>query len=452
MRASSAFRCIQHSGWSGAVIVSDSEVLFSLKLDSDMNQIDSEEQLFGGVSHNQKDMVGQIRRCTPEDNESIWKLVSYAYGAPESVREKFLERLNLVGKEFFLREVDGDAVALARVLELEQNVRGLLKPMAGIGMVASAPESRRLGYTYDLLGGIFERLKQDGFVVSTLYPFKDTFYEALGYAKMPPTLTLELNPNSLSRISVPPGYSARREEGEDMLKVRRALHESMISIIHGGVMRSDLRWEEINRNFAQKAVVARNPAGAPEGILLYAIKGYGEGHSWAETGQISVIEFTWTSLDARDALLNFIYKHVDQIAKVTMVISPMHEDYYHWISNVYAPTLKSNSVSMARIVDVEKSFSDFNVEKLDTFLLEIRDSQIESNSGVFEFSEKSGRLSVRRASGKAKTAISIEGLTSILYGTLGEAQLRRLGWFEGETSGNLFETFPRAVPWLTEDF
>ena len=141
-------------------------------------------------------MVGQIRQCNPEDNETIWKLVSYAYGAPESVHEKFIERLNLIGKEFFLSEVDGNAVALARVLDLEQNVRGLLKPMAGIGMVASAPEFRRLGYTYDLLRGIFESIKQNGVAVSTLYPFKDTFYEKIGYAKMPPALTLEVNPNS----------------------------------------------------------------------------------------------------------------------------------------------------------------------------------------------------------------------------------------------------------------
>jgi predicted acetyltransferase len=397
-------------------------------------------------------MVIQIRRCTPEDNETIWKLVSYAYGAPQAFLEKFIQRLNLIGNEFFLNEVDGNAVALARVLELEQNVRGILKPMAGIGMVASAPESRRLGYTYDLIRGIFLIIKDDGFAVSTLYPFKDTFYEALGYAKMPPTQTLELNPNTLSGIKMPAGYSARREEGEDMLKIRRALHEAMITNIHGAVMRSNLRWEELNRNFSQKAVVARNSVGEPEGIMLYAMKGYGEGHSWAETGQINVIEFTWTSLEARDTLLNFIYKHADQIVKVLMVISPKHEDYYHWISNVYAPNLKSNGVTMARIVDVEKSCSGFNAGHLDPFLLEVRDSQIKTNSGVFEFSESDGSLSVRRTGGNAKTTVSIEGLTSILYGTLGEAQLRRLGWFEGEPTDQLFELFPRAVPWLTEDF
>ncbi len=397
-------------------------------------------------------MVESIRRCTSDDKDVIWNIVSYAYSIPETSRETFLERLDLIGNEFFLNEVDGIPVATARVLDFEQNIRGVLKPMGGIGMVASSPEQRRLGYTHELMISIFKSLRTAGFATSTLYPFKDSFYGDIGYAKMPPSRILEFNPNSLSEIQLPDGYVAKREEGEEMLKIRRALHDAMVIRTHGAVKRSDKRWGELTKNFALKAVVARNSSNEPEAIMIYSIKGYGEGHVWAEAGQMNIVEFTWTSLEARDAILNFLYKHADQIMKATAVISTLSDDFYHWLSNIHTPTTKSNIISMARIVDVERSFSELPAIHSGNALIKVTDNHIEENNHLFEIYDEDGKLSVKESKGHAKTTIRIEGLTSIIYGTLNEAQLRRLGWLEGESPRDLFKWFPRATPWLTESF
>jgi predicted acetyltransferase len=397
-------------------------------------------------------MVHLVKRCNMDDKDTIWNIISYAYSIPESSKEKFFERLEIMVKEFFLNEVDGAPEVTARVLQLDQNIRGVLKPMGGIGMVASSPEHRRMGNTRDLILSIFDILKKEGYAVSTLYPFKDTFYGSLGYVKMPPTRTLEFNPNALVGISVPIGYSAKREEGEEMLKVRRKLHRDMVLETHGGVIRSDMRWEEMTKNFSLKAVVTRNSKGNPEGIMIYSIKGYGEGHSWAETGQLSIHEFIWLTLEARDALLNYLYKHADQIVKVTMLISARNEDFYHWLSNIYAPTMKANIVSMARIIDVAKSLSGYPSVSSGRALIKVIDPQIEENNKVFEISSKEGLTTVEESKKQSSTTIRIEGLTSILYGTLNEDQLRRMGWLSGESPSNLFNWFPPAVPWLTEDF
>ncbi|TFG31389.1 GNAT family N-acetyltransferase [Candidatus Thorarchaeota archaeon] len=397
-------------------------------------------------------MTSSVRRCTSEDKDTIWKILSYAYSVPDASRERFLERLDLIEKEFFLNEVDGVPVAIARVLEFEQNVRGILKSMGGIAMVASTPEYRRSGHNRDLMLTIFDDLRRNGFVISTLYPFKDTFYSNIGYVKMPPSRTLEFNPNMLVGIKVPDGYTAQREEGEEMLQLRKVLHNAMVLETHGAVMRSEERWTEMTKNFNLKAVVARNGKGEPEAIMIYSIKGYGEGHEWAETGQINIVEFTWISLEGRDSILNYLYKHSDQIIKVTMVISTRDQDFYHWLSNIHTPTLRSNIVSMARIIDVSKSMSDFPVNSPGVVLISVIDPQIEENNKIFEIREKDGLLSIKESAKQAKTTIRIEGLTSILYGTLNEAQLRRLDWLEGESPSGLFNWFPPAYPWLTEDF
>ncbi len=399
-----------------------------------------------------KIMVSSVRRCTPKDKDAIWNIVSYAYSISDTSRERFLERLDVIAKEFFLNDVNGVPEATARLIEFKQNIRGLLKPMGGIGMVASSPEHRRSGYTRDVMLKIFETMRDEGLATSTLYPFKDTFYGNLGYVKMPPSRTLEFNPTSLEGIKLPIGYSVKREEGDEMQQLRRVIHKVMVLETHGAVMRSEDRWNEMTKNFTAKAVVARNQNGDPEAIMIYSIKGYGEGHTWAETGQITIFEFNWITLEGRDAILSYLYKHADQIVSVKLVVSTRAQDFYHWLSNIHTPTLKSNIVSMARIIDVEKSMSGFSTTHPGKALIHIVDSQIEENNQTFEFNAENGQLSVTKSSEAAKTTIRIEGLTSILYGTLNESQLRRLGWLDGDSPIPLFEWFPPATPWLTEDF
>ena len=135
-----------------------------------------------------------------------------------------------------------------------------------------------------------------------------------------------------------------------------------------------------------------------------------------------------------------------------MVISTRAEDFYQWLSNIHTPTLKSNIVSMARIIDVEKSLSGLPVDHSGRALFKVVDARIKKNNHLFEIYDSNGKLSVKESKGQAKTTIKIEGLTAILYGTLNEAQLRRIGWLEGESPRDLFNWFTPATPWLTEDF
>ncbi len=415
-------------------------------------------------------MSGKLKKCTVDDKEDIWNIVSYAYGVPETSREGFLERLDIIAKEFYLYEVDNEAVVAARMIPFKQNIRDVLKPMGGIGMVASSPEHRREGHVHSLMIGVLEELKREGYATSTLYPFKDTFYMALGYTKMPMSRILETDPRTLTGVTMPTGYSVRRESGDEVFKLWRDIHEAMVKETHGAVMRNDDRWKERTSAFRAKAAVARNSKGEAEGILTYGTKGYGEGHAWSEPGQISIGDFHWKTIEARDAILNFLYKHADQITKVNILINSRTEDYYHWLKNIHTPVLKSSIFNMARIVDVRTSFEGIRVDSTGSLVLEIIDPHLEWNNGVFRFFEEDGFLRVEEVEESAKTTLTIEGLTSVLYGTLNVQQLRRLGWLKGdafeftgtEVSGpdgikyrgivNLDDWFPQMTPWLTEDF
>ncbi|NHJ15059.1 MAG: GNAT family N-acetyltransferase [Candidatus Thorarchaeota archaeon] len=397
-------------------------------------------------------MPSIIRRCSEQDVDKILQLAAYAYSIPESSFERYNEILAESYNEYYLHEVDGVPIATARVLSLEQNIRGAFKPMAGIGMVASAPEYRRKGYVRDLMLRILQDLKQDNYALSTLYPFKDTFYAALGYVKMPPTQTLTLNPANLAGIACPRGYMALREEGEKAGKAWRSVHEKSIHSIHGGALRNDAQWKQKLDKIRSKVAVARNEKGEAEGVMLYTIKGYGEGHGWAETGTMSISEIHWSTLEGRDALLRFIYLHADQIVKVSLTASSRMGDYYHWLSDLHTITATTNIVTMARIVNIPAAFNGLTVEDEKSEIIKVQDNLLSWNNGVFSFKGSNGMILAEPSKEDATTAISIEGLTSILYGTLGEESLRRIGYLKGRTPATLFNWFSRETPWLTESF
>ncbi|MHA1907795.1 MAG: GNAT family N-acetyltransferase [Candidatus Thorarchaeota archaeon] len=415
-------------------------------------------------------MPSNVRLCNKEDIEAIVELSGYAYSIPDASFENFREKWDDIFKEFYLNEVDGIPVASARMIPLIQNIRGSMKSMGAIGFIAGSPEYRRKGYVRELMLKMLEDIRAKNYSVSCLYPFKDSFYGAMGYVKMPPTQNLEFDPVNLACISMSEGYSASRETGDEAQAVWREFHDSTSERIHGAAKRRNTRWKEYTAKFNRKIVIARNGEGQAEGVMVYSIKGYGEGHAWTDPGEMNIGEMHWLSLEGRDTLLHYIYGHADQIKKVKYQISSVSEDYYQWLCNYHTPTISSRIISMARIIDVKSSLQGLRVYTPGSLTLRITDSHFEWNNNVFRIFEEDGVLRVEESQETTETTLTIEGLTAILYGTLSPKQLNRLGWLQGDVHqftgksvttedgkkyrGILYldDWFPRTTPWLTEDF
>jgi len=397
-------------------------------------------------------MTSIIRPCSKEDIESLLQLDSYAYSVPESSLDRFRENLERVYQECYIHIHDDVPTAAARVHPFRQNIRGQMKRMAGIGMVSSAPEYRRQGFVHSMMLKILEDLNSKGYATSTLYPFKDVFYGSLGYVKMPPSQMLEVNPRNFAHIERPHEFTVKREEGEGAIEAWKHLHEQMVKQVHGAVERGETRWKEKAANVRSKMVIARNSQNNPEGFMYYSIKGYGEGHSWAETGEISIIEALWSTLDGRDALFSYLYGHADQIVKAKIMITPQTDDYYHWTSGIHTLKTTGHIVSMARVINVEESFNGLSARQEGETLVEVTDANLKWNNGTYRFKENHGVLDVKKVDETCPTSLTIEGITSLLYGTLNQDQLKRLGWLNGELPLELIQWLPKVTPWLSEDF
>lgn len=393
-----------------------------------------------------------IRKATADDADAYLRIAGYAYSFPEQASERAKERFVASCDEYYFAEEDGTAIATARLLPFQQNVRGIWKKMGGIGMVACSPEYRRQGHTREMILKMLTDMQAEDYAVSCLYPFKDTFYMALGYVKMPPTGGLEFEPSQLRSKAYPEGYSVKRVEGPDGYEAWSILHASAVEQIHGAVRRSEKRWIELTKYMKGKIAVAYGPDNKPAGVMIYGIKGFGQGHDWAETGRISVLEMFWSNYAARDALFAFLFMHSDQIVKVTLPGSPVYDDYYHWIEGMHNPSMSTRMLPMARIVSVENALSGLHVKQGGAATIEVQDALLKSNSGSYLVSGSDGRLDVTRTKKKADVRMTTEGLTALLYGMLSSEQAQNLGWISGHVPQVFTDWLPRATPWLTEDF
>ncbi|MFW9972956.1 MAG: GNAT family N-acetyltransferase [Candidatus Odinarchaeota archaeon] len=95
-------------------------------------------------------MVVKFRQAKEEDREKISELIKYAYDIPEFYLEQMKKWFDVIYKEHYIGIENGKLVTTLRCIPLQQNIRGVFKPMGGIGMIATAPEFRRKGYVKDL--------------------------------------------------------------------------------------------------------------------------------------------------------------------------------------------------------------------------------------------------------------------------------------------------------------
>ena len=143
--------------------------------------------------------TAEIRIVPPEEFITLG-ISRYAFGkSPQKPDlDKARERLKYAGSSIGLAVFDGGkphASCASHVFS--ENIRGKVLPMGGLGGVASLPAGRRQGHVRTMLTHSFGLMREQGQVVSALYPFRDSFYERLGYAEFPKNRFVTLKPEQL---------------------------------------------------------------------------------------------------------------------------------------------------------------------------------------------------------------------------------------------------------------
>jgi predicted acetyltransferase len=359
----------------------------------------------------------------------------------QTAQPYYVDHVTLVAEE------DGAAVAEASAIPMLQNVRGSRYRMAGIAGVSTQPLARRRGHVRALLNELLGRLREEGYTVSALYPFRPSFYEKFGYVGVPKTRMVRFAPADLDFLlhaeldgevtleEVGTGFDAYREFTQRLLAQR-----------HGFALlpeHQDARLRDTNERWLAMARVGGDVVGA----ITYSISGHG--------GELIADDLLTTSSLGRALLLQFFARHVDHVSTISMIIPP-EEIPELWATDLAAVTetrisFPTSPAPMARVLSLDGlhgmpvGAGRVNIEVVeDPFL-----------RGRYVLDGMDGALEVIRSTTISPTVtLTAAGLSGLVYGVLdpGDVVVRGLGEVPFETVSELSKLLPRLLPYFFSRF
>lgn len=337
---------------------------------------------------------------------------------------------------------DGNAVASAACTAMTQNVRGELFPASGVWGVATLPSARRKGHSRQVVASLLSVGKEAGKVFSNLYPFRESFYERLGYVTFPIPLIARLSPSSLAPL-------LKKDFGGDVeLKLIGDAFDEYRDYLAGmrlhthGMAFFDIGDRMVAQQNRAWAVLAKFEGGI-EGLMFYNLQG-----EEVTKFNLRATRFYYRTSRAKYLLLDWIARHIDQADRAEIWLPP-YEHPETWLADIQVKIEAQVRAPMSRVLDVA------GIGGMETgaggFSARIVDPVCQFNEGVWKFETIKGRLNVSRTE-IPDCELTIQGLTALVFGTHDPQDFPWRGWGDPapETQARMHSMFPPLIPFLHE--
>ena len=390
-----------------------------------------------------------IREVFDQEMAGIfYRLPMYAFTStppmpdPEERRQSLLRR---EGARFYALFEDREPVACAAITPLTQNVRGVLFPIYGVFDVVTHPNARRSGYARRILSHLFCQMREDRRPFTCLYPFRESFYERLGYVAFPHQRVARFSPQALlpllklpleGQVDLLPSSEALDQYHQFL----RALREQVQGMaIFDCEARPRLEKNSLWIAFARVK-------GETAGMMAYQLKGDGPTRFLMQ-----VRHFLYLNATGKYLLLNWLARHADQAEQVELMNLAPYELPETWYPDLRVKSETFSIAPMGRVADVSA------VAGLKTgsggFSARVSDPACPWNEGIWRFASRRGKLTVAPAQ-SADCELTVQGLSAIVYGTHDPADFAYRGW--GSVPDDVRRTirtmFPPQMPFLHEYF
>jgi len=388
-----------------------------------------------------------FRELADEERLAVmYRLNSYAFHAspPLSDEAAWRERVKYrQGVAYWAVFEDDQPVAGAAGRAMTQQARGKLYPMSGIWAVATIPAARRKGYCRQVMARLLASLRDQGAVFSCLYPFRESFYERLGYVAFPQERLVKFSPAALLPLL------KQKQSGEcvpmliaDGIAIYQNQLRQLRQRIHGMALFDD----EPHITQSTTWLLLAKVNGEIAGFMLYALRGE---HPTQFT--MNVYRFYYHTGQGRYLLLEWLARHVDQ-AKMVEITLPAFELPETWLADL---EIRSETIAMpppmGRVLDVAK------IGGMTTgaghFSARVVDPLCPWNEGNWRFETVDGVLQVETAQ-QADCELSIQALSALVYGAHDPGDFSCRGWGNPspELQAVLRTMFPPRLPYLHEMF
>ncbi|MFZ6028145.1 MAG: GNAT family N-acetyltransferase [Chloroflexota bacterium] len=339
---------------------------------------------------------------------------------------------------------DREAVVVMSCPMFTHNVRGKLFPMAGFAGVSSHPKARNKGYVRQTIRYTFEEFKEKGLAFSCLYPFRESFYERLGWVTFPQSRKAIFDPADLrplrkrdlggevTMMLIGDGYDAYY----DYMK-------AMLPGVHGMAVFAEPQKESAQSNRSWLALAKID--GLVAGLMLYSLKG-----EEIKEFTLQATRFYYQNTQARYLLLDWIARHTDQAGQAEIWL-PAYERPNTWMADMH-PKMETVFVDpMGRVIDVA------GIGGIATgpgrFDVRVSDPDCPWNEGTWRLDGTGGTLEVSPTH-HADCHLTIQGLSALVYGSNDPADFAFRGWGDPspQMQGVMRRMFPLELPYLHEYF
>lgn len=299
------------------------------------------------------------------------------------------------GRQFGVWD-DGSLVGAARYYDMRQYWHGRDLPMAGIGGVKVAPESRGRGVGKALMKHLLAEMTDRGYPLSVLYPATARLYRSLGWemaggyyqADVPARSLGSLLPSDALAAGSEPagsGISAVRRAGPDdtdeVIKVLGAVHESSrdcgAATMDAATVR---RWLSGAGLFAYLA---------SDGFLAYGWHGPTDKAIGVEVLQAG-------SAETARQLWGIVASHASVTEVIHATVGPA--DPITWLTTEPDVSVRNEHIWMLRVLDPAAAIAGrgFAPGLSAQFALALSDPDLPANAGRYTLSVRGGEGSLLR--------------------------------------------------------
>jgi len=398
-------------------------------------------------------MTNPTIRCLEGDDllEALYHLGPYAFSntPPMPAKEEWKEIRRQRSNVTYYAVFEGATpLAGGASTAMTHNVRGKIYPAGGVWGVATDPAARRKGYCREMMRSLLAASHQLGQVFTTLYPFRESFYERLGYVTFPLPQIAHTTPAALSpllRWNL--GGEIERKLSPDAMDEYRQFIYQLQPNVHGMGIFDAVDPGAVQRY--QSWVALARFDGALEGVMVYRLLGEEITHF-----KFDAMRFYYRTSRARYLLLSWIARHVDQAERVELHLAPS-EIPETWLSDMSMKIETPSYGPMGRVLDVSRLGG--MTTGPGSIVVRIEDPFCPWNEGLWRFETQSGELAVSPvddAGSSASIVLTIQGVSALVYGAHNPEDFAWRGWGDPspESIAVLRRMFPPLLPHLHEQF
>ncbi|MEW6635960.1 MAG: GNAT family N-acetyltransferase [Actinomycetota bacterium] len=387
----------------------------------------------------------ELRRGREGDRGTLARLGALSFGNEVSSWEEYYDpgrNPRLDPRGVYVVEEDGGVRATATVLPLEVYVDGRAVEMGGVAAVNTHPAYRRRGYAGELMRLVLARMREEGRMLSVLWPFAHAFYRTYGWELAGESLSYRIGPTDLPTSEEQRRVRAYREE--DLPRMMDLYAEEMAR--HPlAVVRGEAYWRWwMSRDGREAAIYERDAK--IEGYILYEMTRWREEREPHRT--LAVSELITRTPEARAGLISFLAAQDPLVFGVRMS-TPRGEPLHPYLASSHIK-VEVEPEFMLRLVDVEGALRLLDLAADPPLVLEVSDGGIPENAGSYTVGD--GEIS-SGTEAEMRVSLDVRQLACLYAGYLPARELARHGLIRPnypEALEVLDALFPVGDPYISE--